>query len=108
MPKFATDGKYMKWQELPAGEDLILTIASYEQAEFEGKNGRDEKKWILNFKEVDKGLCLNATNGKTLCKLFGDEMDDWKGNKVALYVKDDVEFGGELVSAIRIRPKKVA
>lgn len=107
MPKFATDGKYMKWQELPEGQDLVLTIRSHKQTEFEGKNGQEEKKWVLFFEEVDKGLALNATNGKTLCKLYGDEMDDWIGHKIALYTKDDVEYAGELVSAIRVRPKKV-
>jgi hypothetical protein len=35
-------------------------------------------------------------------------MDMWVGQKIALYVKDDVEFGGELVSAIRVRPEEVA
>jgi hypothetical protein len=31
-------------------------------------------------------------------------MDAWTGRKIALYIKDDVEFQGDVVSAIRVRP----
>ena len=107
MAKFSTDGKYMKHQELPEG-DTQVTIKSYAQEVLES-NGQKQKKWVLYFHEMDKGLALNATNGKTLCKILGsDDMDDWTGQKILLYVKDDVEFGGEMVSAIRVRNKKVA
>lgn len=108
MPKFATDGKYLKHQELAGdGADTHVTIRGFDQETLEN-NGSKQKKWVLYFNELDKGLALNATNGKTVCKMFGDEMTDWIGKKIALYVKDDVEFGGEMVSAIRIRPKKVS
>lgn len=108
MAKFSTDGKYLKHQELPEG-DTIVTIRSYQQERLKANDGTEQKKWVLYFEEMEKGLALNATNGKTLCKvLMSDDMDDWIGKKVALYTKDDVEFGGELVSAIRVRPKKVA
>ncbi len=107
MAKFSTDGKYMKHQELPEG-DTQVTIKGYAQEVLEN-NGQKQKKWVLYFHEMDKGLALNATNGKTLCKILGsDDMDDWEGQKILLYVKDDVEFGGEMVSAIRVRNKKVA
>lgn len=108
MAKFSTDGKYLKHQELTDGQDLVVTVSGYSQETLEN-NGQKQKKWVVHFKELEKGLALNATNGKTLCKILGsDDMDMWLGQKIALYVKDDVEFGGELVSAIRVRPKKVA
>ena len=107
MAKFSTDGKFLKWQELPQDQDLVLTIRGYVQEELEN-NGSKQKKWVLSFNEIDKPLALNATNGKTIIKVLGsDDMDEWVNKKIALYVKDDVEFGGELVSAIRVRPKKV-
>lgn len=106
MAKFSTEGKYLKHQELGEG-DTIVTIRRYQQEVLEN-NGQKQKKWVIMFQELDKGLALNATNGKTICKMFGDDMDAWIDKKIALYVKDDVEFGGELVSAIRVRPKKVA
>ena len=107
MAKFSTDGKYLKHQELPEG-DTIVTIRGYSQEILEN-NGEKQKKWVLHFNELDKPLALNATNGKTIIKILGsDDMNEWIDKKIALYVKDDVEFGGELVSAIRVRPKKVA
>lgn len=104
MPKFSTDSKYLKYQELD-GQDWIVTIDHVTQEILEKDNKKD-KKWVLYFKELEKGLALNATNGNTLIKILGtDEMNDWAGKRVALYVKDDIEFGGELVSGIRVRPK---
>ena len=105
MPKFATEGKYLKWQELEE-KDWVLTIDRVAQETLENQ-GTKQKKWVVYFREMDKGLALNSTNGKTIVKVLGtDEMDEWVGQRITLYVKDDVEFGGEIVSAIRIRPKR--
>ncbi len=108
MAKFTTDSKYLKQndiEEVGNGQDVLVTIRAYRQESME-KNGAKEKKWLLLFDELEKGLVLNSTNGKTICKLMGtDDMDIWKGKQIALYVKDDVEFQGELVSAIRVRPR---
>ena len=115
MAKFSTDGKYMKHQELPDG-DTMVTITRYAQEVLEN-NGQKQKKWVLYFQELEKGLALALLLScapvrhfhKTLCKILGsDDMDEWIGQKILLYVKDDVEFGGEMVSAIRVRNKKVA
>ena len=104
MPRFTTETKYLKHQELE-GQDWVVTIDRVAQEVLE-KDGKKDKKWILYFKGIDKGLALNATNGKTLIKIFGtDEMNNWIGRRCTLYCKDDIEFGGELVSGIRIRPK---
>ena len=104
MPRFTTESKHLKWQDLE-GRDWVLTIDRVAQEVLE-KDGKRDKKWILYFKELDKGLALNATNGKTLIKLFNtDEMNSWVSKRITLGVKDDIEYGGELVSGIRIRPK---
>ena len=108
MAKFSTDGKYLTHTDLddinPSG-DGIVTIRSY-QSELLEKGETKQKKWVLYFDNLDKGLALNATNGKCLCKLLAsDDMDTWVGKSVSLYVKDDVEFAGEIVSAIRVRPR---
>lgn len=105
MPKFYTESKYLKHEELE-DKDWVVTIDRVAQEVLEN-NGEKQKKWILYFKEIEKGLVLNATNGKTLIKILGtDEMNDWVGQRITLYVKDDVEWQGELRSAIRIRPKR--
>ena len=105
MAKFTVDAKYLSHSDISDVEDTIVTIKSYEQ-ETMGQGAQQVEKWVLYFREVKKGLGLNKTNGKMCCKLFGsDDMDDWIGKKLALYVKDDVEFQGEIVSAIRVRTK---
>jgi len=105
MAKFTVDAKYLTHADISEHEDTVLTIKTYEQ-ETMGQGKDANEKWVLYFKEIKKGLGLNKTNGKLLCKLFGtDDMDLWLGRQMTIYVKDDVEFQGEIVSAIRVRPK---
>ncbi len=105
MAKFTVDTRFLAHADLPDHEDTVLTIKEYTR-ETLGQGKDAEEKWCLAFKEVKKGLVLNKTNGKMCCKLFGsDDMDHWIGKQIALYVKDDVEMAGEIVSAIRVRSK---
>lgn len=105
MAKFTTDSRFLSHADISDTEDTIVTIKGYSQ-ELMGQGKDQTEKWVLAFKEIKKGLGLNVTNGKTCSKLFGtEEMDDWIGKKIALYVKDDVEYQGEVVSAIRVRSK---
>ena len=105
MPKFTTDSKFMTHADIPGDADTVYTIKSYEQ-ETVGQGPQASEKWVIYFRETKKGLALNKTNGNLIIKALGsDEMDDWIGKKISLYVKDDVEYQGEIVSAIRVRPK---
>ena len=105
MAKFTVDAKYLSRADISEHDDTVLTIKSYEQ-ETMGQGKDAVEKWVLYFREIKKGLGLNKTNGKMCCKLFGsDDMDDWIGKKIAIYVKDDVEYQGEILSAIRVRSK---
>lgn len=107
MAKLATVGKYLKYTDIPDTEDTILTIRSAEQVKFD-RDGKSETKWVLFFEEADQGLVLNKTNLSAVVKSTGvDDTDNLPGKRIALYVKDDVEMGGEIVSAIRVRPKAV-
>ena len=105
MPKFTTESKYLKYTDISEEQDTPLTIQRVSR-EVLGQGQQQDEKWVLYFQEVKKGLALNTTNGKILVQMFGDEMNDWCGKKIALWVKPDVEFQGDIVSAIRIRFKK--
>lgn len=109
MAKFSTESKHLKYQDLE-GRDVVLTIKSYQKETLKGKDGSEQKKWCLHWKEENwKPLALNATNGAMITKVLGtDDMDEWIGKKITLYEKDDVEMGGEIVSGIRVRSKKPA
>lgn len=103
--KVFTESKYLKYQELD-GQDWVVTIRDVERHEIKAKDGKLEHKFVLFFVEHDKGMILNATNMKMLYKLFNsDESDDWKGKRITLYTKDDIEMGGEIMSGLRIRAK---
>ena len=103
-----TESKYLKNQEL-GEQDHTVTIREVKREDIKNKDGGTNKKFVTYFEGLEKGLILNATNMNTLCKLMGsDDSDHWAGQRITLYVKDDVEYGGELVSGIRIRPKRPA
>jgi len=61
----------------------------------------------LRFKGKEKELGLNATNIRVLKALFGPETKEWEGKWIALYVDPNVEAFGQVVSAVRIRARKV-
>jgi len=106
MPKFATDSKWLKHSDLEEGRDHLVTIESFQLENLAPLGEAKQEKYVLYLKEFDKGFALNRTNGKVLCKLFQtDELTEWIGKQCLLYVKEDVEFQGDIVSAIRVRPK---
>ena len=99
------ESRYLKHQDLN-GADMVLTIARVTREEIQDKDGTSKKKFILYFKELEKGLVLNTTNMNTLyAVLKTDESDEWIGKRITLYEKDDIEMGGEIKSGIRVRPK---
>lgn len=108
MPKVSemNPSKYLKAEADcvdPDGDpaDLHLTITEVRQ-ETVGMGAQADKKWVLYFKEVDKGLVLNKTNTKAIAKLHGDDTDDWEGKRITLY-QTEVEYQGETMLGIRVR-----
>ncbi len=70
-----------------------------------GQGNEDPEKPVIYFREFEKGLICNKTNSNIIAKLYGDETDQWIGQKVVLWVNHDVQFKGEMVSAIRVRSR---
>jgi len=79
--------------------DEFTAPISHLQEEDIGAN--KDRKFVLYFKGVKKGLVLNVTNWKTIEKAFGDS-DNWGGQKITLY-PTETNFKGEMVQAIRVR-----
>lgn len=63
------------------------------------------EKPVLHFDEIDKGLVLNKTNAKAIEKMYGDDTDNWEDERISIY-PTYVDFKGEQVEAIRVKPKK--
>ena len=68
--------------------------------------GRDkEERLVLYFVDQDKGMVVNKTNANTIAKALGSkETDEWIGKIIRLY-STEVQFGDEMVEAIRVSLK---
>lgn len=90
---------YLKTSDLN-NEDLIVTIKSIEEKEFE-----EGVKPMILFAEIKQGLVLNRINARTIARLYGDEMTHWIDKRIQLFPQE-VEFRGEWTPAIRIRSRE--
>jgi hypothetical protein len=58
-------------------------------------------KLILYFRELDKPMVCNHTNGDMIAQLHGDETDNWRGKRIVL-TRALVPFQGKNVPAVRV------
>lgn len=108
------DTDYIGAYSLDEGAEPILTIDSLWYGELTLGGGRKESHVVLKFREkqvpgVDevKPLILNATNRKTLKKLFGgDSAAVLEGKRIQLYVDNKVRDpqDGGFTEGLRIKP----
>jgi hypothetical protein len=105
MPHFRTlyDANYLYAHDLQE-RDVTVTIKRWDGAKVKNKD-KTERKPILFFKESKdgRGLVLCVTNGKTIARMYGNDIDDWVGKRITLF-STRVDAFGETVDAIRIRP----
>jgi hypothetical protein len=80
------------------GQPMRVTIDGLKREEIGG-----EPKFILTFTNGTKSLVLNKTNGKAIAKALGNETGAWRGKPIVL-VPAQVDFRGDIVDAIRVRP----
>jgi hypothetical protein len=86
------------------GHEVRVSIAGVEVMEFNNESGK-EKKLALSFAGKEKKLVLNKTNAGRIADAYGNDSDGWTGQTIVLY-EEKVEFGGNLVPAIRVRVPK--
>ena len=85
--------------------DRTLEIQEVVMHTLKARDGTEELKPLLSFRGEPKGLILNKTNTRLIEKALGsDDTDDWLGRSITIYCAD-VEFGGDIVDAIRVRGK---
>lgn len=87
------------------GEVEVTIEAVYLHKDAVMQDGRKQPKlYAVKFLNKERQLVLNATNRKTLVGHFGSDTKAWKGQKVALYVKDGVRNpAGGTTKGIRIK-----
>ncbi len=83
------------------GKKVTLTITAVDTEPLPQDNGRDRIRGILSFKETERQLVLNSTNGQCIKAMFGRKVQDWVGKKVTLCAETD-KFGRETVEAVRV------
>ena len=53
------------------------------------------------FHGIAKAMILNKTNANTIAAMYGFETDGWIGKQIAIF-PTETEFGGKMVSCIRV------
>lgn len=96
------DPRYIGAYALPNGNDLIVTIDFVRKEEITMMGGKKEDHSIMHI-SGQKPMILNATNSKSIHKLYGPYVEDWAGKQITLFVSI-AKMGGEMVECLRIRP----
>ena len=86
------------------GREPTVTIKSVEPRDFKNNDGRVQKKLVISFHGAQKKFVCNKTNANRIAFMHGKDFAGWPGKKITLFVDPFVEFGGEIKSAIRVKP----
>lgn len=105
--KIVSDPNYLGEADFNEGEEKIATIASVNQSETVVSAEGKSQKAVLHFAEPLKPMILNVARSKAIEKVAGSPyFEDWKGVRIQLYIEHNIKAFGELVSAVRVRPRK--
>lgn len=99
--KKLTNQDYIGAYALTPGEDLTVTIKSARREMVKSNGGREQECLVVTL-EKQKPLILNATNAKTIAKLYGNFIENWAGKQITLYAST-TQLAGETVECLRIR-----
>ena len=92
-------GNYLKKEDVDGAITVTLTDVWSEAVLNAGR-----KKLVVSFREFEKPLILNKTNIKRFARIFGTgDTKVWRG-PVTIYVELGVEYAGQVVGGIRVRP----
>lgn len=94
---------YMGVYALPDGNDLTVTIDFVRTEEVTGSGGKKEQCSVAHL-VGNKPLILNVTNSKSIQRLYGPYIEDWRGKQITLYAST-TKLAGEIVECLRIRPQ---
>lgn len=101
--KLLSNPDYIGAYWLPPGEDVTVTIDYVVREIITGTGGKKEECTVAHLKGV-KPFILNATNSKTIAKLYGPYIEDWSGKQITLFAST-AKLAGDTVECLRIRPK---
>lgn len=99
-----TDSEWLRSFDLQ-GRDVTVTIDKVVAGEVTGENGRVNKRPVLYFRGKGKPLAANATNCKTIARMYGNDTREWVVKRVTLFPATTKAKSGEMVDCLRIRPE---
>jgi hypothetical protein len=88
--------KYIKSSELK-GRSIPVVIERWE-IETVG----DQRKMVLYFQGMKKGMICNRTNADRIAHLYGPDNDDWIGREIVLY-SELTNYQGRAMDGLRVR-----
>ena len=92
---------YIGAYALNPGEDLTVTIKQVVREQVTQAGGKKEECTVAHL-EGAKPFILNATNSKTIARLYGPYIEDWAGKSITLYATMTT-FGRDTVECLRVR-----
>ena len=95
-----------KWLECADLDGQVHTLTIV-RISIEEVGKQKEQRPAVWFDGVSKGLVLNKTNGNTIAAIYGFETDGWIGKQIMIY-PTETEFGGKMVSCIRVKSEMLA
>jgi phage baseplate assembly protein gpV len=97
-----SDGSYLKKDDVSPPQVWTITDVKEQTVTAPGKEAKD--KLVLFFDGTQKGLVLNMANGDALYDMTGhDDPEEWIGERVELFVDDNVNYAGKRVGGVRLR-----
>lgn len=101
--------KWLSNEDLDEDKVTVVTIQECYEAEFDSDDDDETKKpsevkIAVQFDEFEKALLLNKTNAGTIVSMYGNDTEEWIGQRIGLYVTD-VQFGKKMVPAIRVKSR---
>ena len=98
--------KYLKAVDLQ-GRDVVVEIEKVYVDVLRGTKGEKEKKVLMRFKGKEKAFVCNITNARAIAACWGDEVNDWLGKRITLFVVQvEGGWGRGMVDAIRVRNER--
>ena len=105
--KVVSDPNYLGEADFQDGEEKVATIAKVVQSENIKTADGTQQRAVVHFKENLKPMILNVARSKAIEKVAGSPFfEDWTGVQVQLYIEHGIRAFGEIVSAVRVRPRK--
>lgn len=77
-------GRFLKSGEFK-GKDVCLTIKDIRLEDLPQEGGKTRKRGIIAFRESEKELVLNRTNGECIKAMFGRHTRNWIGKRIVFY-----------------------